>query len=87
MISVTTLCPNFATQGLVDVEKELAKLSKNKGKIEGLMGKLVKKRSTPTYSTKVPVKIQEEEAAKISAYEVELDALDKAAAGFAALRC
>ena len=51
------------------------------------MDKLVKKRAAPTYTTKVPAKIQEEEASKISAYEEELDALDKAATAFAALRC
>lgn len=52
-------------QGLIDVEKEVAKLMTKKGDLEKQMEKLREKMAKSDYKEKVPVKVQEQDAEKV----------------------
>lgn len=52
-------------QGLIDVEKEVAKLMTKKGDLEKQMEKLREKMGKNDYKEKVPVKVQEQDAEKV----------------------
>lgn len=52
-------------QGLIDVEKEVAKLMTKKGDLEKQMEKLREKMAKNDYKEKVPVKVQEQDAEKV----------------------
>lgn len=52
-------------QGLIDVEKEVAKLTTKKGEVEKQMEKLEEKMKKSDYREKVPVKVQEQDAEKV----------------------
>ena len=54
-------CP----QGLIDVEKEVAKLMTKKGDLGKQMEKLREKMAKSDYKEKVPVKVQEQDAEKV----------------------
>ena len=57
-------------QGLIDVEKEVAKLSTKKGELEKQMDKLKEKMAKNDYKEKVPVKVQEQDAEKVREEEM-----------------
>uniref|UniRef100_A0A8C4DI94 valine--tRNA ligase n=1 Tax=Dicentrarchus labrax TaxID=13489 RepID=A0A8C4DI94_DICLA len=52
-------------KGIIDVEKEVAKLMTKKGDLEKQMEKLTEKMSKSDYKEKVPVKVQEQDAEKV----------------------
>lgn len=52
-------------KGLIDVEKEVAKLMTKKGDLEKQMEKLREKIGKSDYKEKVPVKVQEQDAEKV----------------------
>lgn len=52
-------------QGIIDVEKEVAKLLTKKGEVEKAMEKLREKMAKSDYAEKVPVKVQELDAEKV----------------------
>lgn len=52
-------------QGLIDVEKEVAKLMTKKSDLEKQMEKLREKMAKSDYKEKVPVKVQEQDAEKV----------------------
>lgn len=54
-------------QGLIDVEKEVAKLMVKKTDLEKQIEKLGEKISKGDYKEKVPVKVQEQDAEKVGA--------------------
>lgn len=54
------------SQGLIDTEKELAKLTAKKGDLERQMEKLNEKMEKSDYKEKVPAKVQEQDAEKVS---------------------
>lgn len=51
---------------MIDVEKEVAKLSTKKGELEKQMEKLEAKMKKSDYKEKVPAKVQEQDAEKVS---------------------
>lgn len=53
-------------QGSIDVEKEVAKLSTKKGELEKQMEKVEEKMKKSDYREKVPAKVQEQDAEKVS---------------------
>lgn len=52
-------------QGLIDVEKEVAKLVGKKAELEKQIEKLSEKLSKGDYKEKVPIKVQEQDAEKV----------------------
>lgn len=52
-------------QGLIDVEKEVAKLVGKKAELEKQIEKLSEKISKGDYKEKVPIKVQEQDAEKV----------------------
>ncbi len=55
-----------ANQGLIDLEKEVTKLTAKKGELEKQMEKMKEKMAKNDYKEKVPVKVQEADAEKVS---------------------
>ena len=53
-------------QGLIDVEKEVSKLQKVKGELEKQKDKLMEKMAKGDYKEKVPIKVQEADAEKVT---------------------
>lgn len=53
------------SQGLIDIEKEVAKLLAKKGDLEKQVEKLSEKMSKSDYKEKVPLKVQEQDAEKV----------------------
>lgn len=72
-ITITTVscCSHFnfspppRPQGLIDMEKEVAKLVTKRGDLEKQMEKLREKMAKNDYKEKVPVKVQEQDAEKV----------------------
>lgn len=64
-MSLTSLHFLLFLQGLIDVEKEVAKLLTKKGDLEKQMEKLREKMVKNDYKEKVPVKVQEQDAEKV----------------------
>uniref|UniRef100_A0A671SVV4 Valine--tRNA ligase n=1 Tax=Sinocyclocheilus anshuiensis TaxID=1608454 RepID=A0A671SVV4_9TELE len=58
-----------ANQGLIDLEKEVTKLTAKKGELEKQMEKMKEKMAKNDYKEKVPVKVQEADAEKVSGME------------------
>lgn len=52
-------------QGLIDVEKEVGKLTAKKGELEKQMEKLEEKMKKSDYIEKVPAKVQEQDTEKV----------------------
>lgn len=73
MLSVSVNMPvskSFsANQGLIDLEKEVTKLTAKKGELEKQMEKMKEKMAKNDYKEKVPVKVQEADAEKVSGME------------------
>lgn len=59
-----------ANQGLIDLEKEVTKLTAKKGELEKQMEKMKEKMAKNDYKEKVPVKVQEADAEKVSGKEM-----------------
>uniref|UniRef100_A0A4W4E4B6 Valine--tRNA ligase n=1 Tax=Electrophorus electricus TaxID=8005 RepID=A0A4W4E4B6_ELEEL len=55
----------FAVQGLIDVEKELAKLHAKRAELEKQLEKLQERTEKSDYLEKVPAKVQEQDAEKV----------------------
>lgn len=53
------------SQGLIDIEKEVAKLVAKKSDLEKQVEKLSEKMSKSDYKEKVPLKVQEQDAEKV----------------------
>uniref|UniRef100_A0A7N8WPF3 Valine--tRNA ligase n=1 Tax=Mastacembelus armatus TaxID=205130 RepID=A0A7N8WPF3_9TELE len=64
-LKILSLCSPFIPQGLIDVEKEVAKLMAKKGDLEKQTDKLREKMMKSDYKEKVPVKVQEQDAEKV----------------------
>ncbi|CAL8359579.1 unnamed protein product [Arctogadus glacialis] len=73
---------NLALKGLIDVEKEVAKLSTKKGELEKQMEKLKEKMAKNDYKEKVPVKVQEQDAEKLRQSQAELEKVKEATDNF-----
>ncbi len=58
-----------ANQGLIDLEKEVTKLTAKNGELEKQMEKMKEKMAKNDYKEKVPVKVQEADAEKVSGME------------------
>uniref|UniRef100_A0AAX7T259 Valine--tRNA ligase n=1 Tax=Astatotilapia calliptera TaxID=8154 RepID=A0AAX7T259_ASTCA len=69
-------------QGLIDVEKEVAKLMTKKGDLEKQMEKLREKMGKNDYKEKVPVKVQEQDAEKLRQSQIELEKVKEAMDNF-----
>ncbi|KAG7216954.1 hypothetical protein INR49_001608, partial [Caranx melampygus] len=69
-------------KGLIDVEKELAKLMTKKGDLEKQMEKLREKMAKNDYKEKVPVKVQEQDAEKLRQSQTELEKVKEAVDNF-----
>uniref|UniRef100_A0A8C1WF94 Valine--tRNA ligase n=1 Tax=Cyprinus carpio TaxID=7962 RepID=A0A8C1WF94_CYPCA len=57
-------------KGLIDLEKEVTKLTVKKGELEKQMEKMKEKMAKNDYKEKVPVKVQEADAEKVSGKEM-----------------
>lgn len=53
-------------QGLIDIEKEVTKLVVKKGDLEKQVEKLNEKMAKNDYKEKVPLKVQEQDAEKVT---------------------
>lgn len=69
-------------KGLIDVEKEVAKLTAKKGELEKQMDKLREKMEKGDYKEKVPVKVQELDAEKVRSSQTELQKVNEAIDNF-----
>ncbi|KAJ8287759.1 hypothetical protein COCON_G00004180 [Conger conger] len=69
-------------KGLIDTEKELAKLAAKKGDLERQMEKLNEKMEKSDYKEKVPAKVQEQDAEKLRQSQTELQKVKEAIANF-----
>uniref|UniRef100_A0A671YN90 Valine--tRNA ligase n=1 Tax=Sparus aurata TaxID=8175 RepID=A0A671YN90_SPAAU len=73
---------NLMLKGLIDVEKEVAKLMTKKGDLEKQMEKLREKMAKGDYKEKVPVKVQEQDAEKLRQSQTELEKVKEAMDNF-----
>uniref|UniRef100_A0A665VV08 Valine--tRNA ligase n=1 Tax=Echeneis naucrates TaxID=173247 RepID=A0A665VV08_ECHNA len=73
---------NLMLKGLIDVEKEVAKLMTKKGDLEKQMEKLREKMAKNDYKEKVPVKVQEQDAEKLRQSQTELEKVKEAMENF-----
>uniref|UniRef100_A0A669C996 Valine--tRNA ligase n=1 Tax=Oreochromis niloticus TaxID=8128 RepID=A0A669C996_ORENI len=73
---------NLMLKGLIDVEKEVAKLMTKKGDLEKQMEKLKEKMGKNDYKEKVPVKVQEQDAEKLRQSQAELEKVKEAMDNF-----
>uniref|UniRef100_A0AAQ4P150 Valine--tRNA ligase n=1 Tax=Gasterosteus aculeatus aculeatus TaxID=481459 RepID=A0AAQ4P150_GASAC len=73
---------NLMLKGLIDVEKEVAKLMTKKGELEKQMEKLRGKMGKSDYKEKVPVKVQEQDAEKLRQNQTELEKVNEAVDNF-----
>uniref|UniRef100_A0A8C4DJU8 Valine--tRNA ligase n=1 Tax=Dicentrarchus labrax TaxID=13489 RepID=A0A8C4DJU8_DICLA len=73
---------NLMLKGIIDVEKEVAKLMTKKGDLEKQMEKLTEKMSKSDYKEKVPVKVQEQDAEKLRQSQTELEKVKEAMDNF-----
>ncbi|XP_023278259.1 valine--tRNA ligase-like [Seriola lalandi dorsalis] len=73
---------NLMLKGLIDVEKEVAKLMTKKGDLEKQMEKLREKMAKNDYKEKVPVKVQEQDAEKLRQSQTELEKVKEAVDNF-----
>ncbi|XP_005731906.1 valine--tRNA ligase [Pundamilia nyererei] len=73
---------NLMLKGLIDVEKEVAKLMTKKGDLEKQMEKLREKMGKNDYKEKVPVKVQEQDAEKLRQSQIELEKVKEAMDNF-----
>ncbi|XP_078502147.1 valine--tRNA ligase isoform X1 [Lissotriton helveticus] len=69
-------------KGLIDAEKEIAKLSSKRADVQKQIEKLREKMATPDYKSKVPTNIQEIEAEKLKQSETELQKAEEAIKNF-----
>ncbi|TNN81671.1 Valine--tRNA ligase [Liparis tanakae] len=73
---------NLMLKGLIDVEKEVAKLMTKKGDLEKQTEKLREKIAKSDYKEKVPVKVQEQDAEKLRQSQSELEKVNEAMDNF-----
>uniref|UniRef100_A0A4W6C5E4 Valine--tRNA ligase n=1 Tax=Lates calcarifer TaxID=8187 RepID=A0A4W6C5E4_LATCA len=73
---------NLMLKGLIDVEKEVAKLMTKKGDLEKQMEKLREKMAKSDYKEKVPVKVQEQDTEKLRQSQTELEKVKEAMDNF-----
>ncbi|TNN02795.1 hypothetical protein fugu_010282 [Takifugu bimaculatus] len=73
---------NMMLKGLIDVEKEVAKLMGKKTDLEKQIEKLSEKISKGDYKEKVPVKVQEQDAEKLRQSQTELEKVKEAMDNF-----
>uniref|UniRef100_A0A6Q2XE56 Valine--tRNA ligase n=1 Tax=Esox lucius TaxID=8010 RepID=A0A6Q2XE56_ESOLU len=73
---------NLMLKGLIDLEKEVAKLTVKKGELEKQMEKLRERMEKSDYKEKVPVKVQELDAEKLRQSQTELEKAKEAIDNF-----
>uniref|UniRef100_A0A3B4BJC1 Valine--tRNA ligase n=1 Tax=Periophthalmus magnuspinnatus TaxID=409849 RepID=A0A3B4BJC1_9GOBI len=73
---------NLMLKGLIDVEKEVAKLMTKKADLEKQMEKLKDKVSRSDYKEKVPLKVQDQDAEKLRQSQTELEKVNEAIGNF-----
>nr|XP_020466527.1 valine--tRNA ligase [Monopterus albus] len=73
---------NLMLKGLIDVEKEVAKLMTKKSDLEKQMDKMREKMTKNDYKEKVPVKVQEQDAEKLRQSQTELEKVKEAMENF-----
>ncbi|KAG7277920.1 hypothetical protein CRUP_004699 [Coryphaenoides rupestris] len=73
---------NLVLKGLIDVEKEVAKLTAKQGELEKQMEKLTQKTAKHDYKEKVPAKVQEQDAEKLRQSQTELEKVKEAIDNF-----
>ncbi|TRY84984.1 hypothetical protein DNTS_028859 [Danionella cerebrum] len=69
-------------KGLIDLEKEVAKLATKKGELQKQMEKMKEKMSKSDYKEKVPVKVQEADSEKLRQSEAEHQKVQEAIENF-----
>eukprot|EP01012_Entosiphon_sulcatum_P020453 TRINITY_DN253_c1_g1_i3.p1 TRINITY_DN253_c1_g1~~TRINITY_DN253_c1_g1_i3.p1 ORF type:complete len:1003 (+),score=254.75 TRINITY_DN253_c1_g1_i3:934-3942(+) len=77
---------HLGVEGMVDVEKELQRLGKNRGKVEQSREGLVKKTQMANYEAKVPEDVRRQNAEKLVQLQQELEAIDQALAALRQLK-
>ncbi|KAK5642775.1 hypothetical protein RI129_008942 [Pyrocoelia pectoralis] len=79
IITVSDKCEvHLLLKGLIEPNKEIAKLQKKLGTLEGTKLKLNQSMTIPDYSTKVPFEIQQSNNEKLSQINVEVERLRNA---------
>ncbi|XP_043939220.1 valine--tRNA ligase [Protopterus annectens] len=73
---------NLMLKGLIDAEKEVAKLTSKQSEVQKVISKLREKMSNPDYVNKVPPNIQESDAEKLKQSETELQKTEEAIENF-----
>ncbi|KAK7887022.1 hypothetical protein WMY93_026643 [Mugilogobius chulae] len=73
---------NLMLKGLIDVEKEVAKLMTKKADLEKQMEKVKEKMAKSDYKDKVPQKVQEQDAEKLRQSQTELEKAKEAIDNF-----
>ncbi|XP_062978383.1 valine--tRNA ligase [Elgaria multicarinata webbii] len=69
-------------KGLIDAEKEIAKLAGKKAELQKQILRLRERMDSPDYAAKVPAKVREADAAKLKQSETELQKADEAIENF-----
>ncbi|XP_072317796.1 valine--tRNA ligase [Eucyclogobius newberryi] len=73
---------NLVLKGLIDVEKEVAKLMTKKAELEKQMEKVNEKMAKSDYGDKVPLKVREQDAEKLRQSRAELEKVKEAVDNF-----
>ncbi|PIA17785.1 valyl-tRNA synthetase [Coemansia reversa NRRL 1564] len=77
---------HLLVRGQVDIDKEVGNIEKKISKAAKLKADLEKKTHAPKYSEVVPESVRESNAAKLSNYDAEIEALQKAITTFLILK-
>ena len=77
--------PLFA-KGMVDIDAEIAKLTKKMGLVAINADKVKKAQAMPDYAAKIPEKIRLENQAKLETFTAEIETLTAATAAFEKLK-
>lgn len=73
ILSIAQCEVHLMLKGIIEVDKEVAKLEKKSEQLQQLIGNLKKKMSIDDYANKVPVKVQTENSENLKESEIEID--------------
>lgn len=80
-VTISSRCTVYiALMGIINIERELAKLAAKKEKNEALVAKLVEQESRPDYETKVPLPVRVNNTEKKDALLIEVRSIEAAMA-------
>lgn len=79
ILTISAQCEvHLLLKGIIEADKEIAKLQKKKEMLQGTVGKLNQLMASADYSTKVPADVQSANAEKLQQSEIEIERIGAA---------